>query len=192
MEKKKLWILTVGLLLVLALLWSCAKKEMIKEEDMPGGLRDRTWEDAPKTIKSKEITRFECEYRTNLRDEEGFFYYIFTLQKESDGASCQIIRHDDIRAASEQEFQVPLSLLLDLQVLADQHDLARYNGINRQVNGLPEFFGARLLVDYTSGERIRAYDNSSSFLDYRAADAIYAFFMDLNRQWGSPFTDQTD
>ena len=56
-------------IVILLLLSSCAAKEMIREEDMPGGIRDWSRDDAPKVIESKVIDRFECEFKTNLRTD---------------------------------------------------------------------------------------------------------------------------
>ncbi|NLA95325.1 MAG: hypothetical protein GX838_00560 [Clostridiaceae bacterium] len=175
--------LAIGWVLLLALLSSCAGKEVIKKEDMPGGLRDRSW-DAPKTIQSKEILRFECEFSFNERQEEGYFYFIAGMEAGDQTALCRMIGYEGFTETLALEFEAPLDALKELQALADQHDLPRYNGIDRHTNGLPYHYGSRLLIDYTSGERVYAYDNSSGFMDYRAVNAIHDFFRDLARQSG--------
>ena len=174
-------ILAVSVVLVLSLLSSCAGKEMIKEEDMPGGLRDRSW-DAPKTIQSKEILRFECELSFNTIKEGGYDFAVFQMVREDDYASYQMNAYCIGIEPSDLRLEVPLVTLDDLQVLVDQYDLPRYNGIDRQINGLPEDLGSRLLIKYSSGERVSAYDNSGGFMDYRAVNAIHDFFLELASQ----------
>ncbi len=174
----KVMIFAVSMVLILALLSSCAGKEVIKEEDMPGGLRDRTW-DAPKTIQSKEILRFECELSFNSIQEEGYSYAVFQMVRETDFALCRMTGYGNGIVPIDLRLEAPLATLDDLQALVDQYDLPRYNGIDRQVNGLPEQLGSLLLINYASGERVNAYDNSGGFLDYRAADAIHDFFREL-------------
>lgn len=178
MKKRILLGLALGLALALTFLSSCAKKEMIKDEDMPGGLRDRSRTDAPKEIHSTTINLFEAEFYYVKGLEKGYDYCIFKMERQEDGASCQVMAYyHGINEVLNQSFDLPLSALDDLQSLALDHKLARYNGLDRMVNGLPEFQGARLRVLYESGERISANDNSTNFFDYRAADAIHDFFM---------------
>lgn len=186
---KKLIFLAVGLVLILALLTSCVgkeviKKEVFKKEDMPGGLRDRSW-DAPKTIQSKEILRFECEFSFNERQEEGYFYFIAGIEAGDRTALCRMAGYDGFTETLALEFETPLDALKDLQMLADQHQLARYNGIDRHTSGLPDRYGSRLLIDYASGERVYAYDNSSRFIDHRAQKAIHDRFLELASESGA-------
>ncbi len=171
-------ILAVGVVLVLSLLSSCAGKETIKEEDMPGGLRDKSWE-APKTIQSKEILRFECELNFNTIQEGGYDFAVFQLVREKDHASYQMSAYGNGIEPIGLQLDLPLATLDDLQTLVDQYDLPRYNGIDRQVNGLPEGLGSLLLIKYASGERVYAHDKSSGFMDYRAVNAIHDFFLEL-------------
>ncbi len=177
--KRKIMALVVVSLLALVLLPSCADKEMIKKEDMPGGLRDWSWKDAPKTIESKDIERFECEFGFSEGQEEAYFYYVFEMVRGDQAALCRMQAYDNGRPHLDWDFEAPLAALDDLQSLVDQHGLAKVNGLDKHTNGLPEALGALLLVDYASGERIYAYDNSSGFLDYRAEIALYEFFRDL-------------
>lgn len=173
------------LMVILLLLSSCAAKEMIRDEDMPGGIRDWSRDDAPKVIKSKVIDRFECEYKANTRTEEGYDYFVMAMVREKESAACRLQAFSDWALPMDLVFDAPLSALDDLQKLADQHNIARYNGIDRQVNGLPPDLGARLWVVYASGERIDASDNSTSFLDYRLTPALYDFFEELARSQGA-------
>lgn len=57
--------------------------------------------------------------------------------------------------------------------------LASANGIDKTIQGIPERLGATLLVEYTSGERIYAQDNSTSVLSAKATDALFGFFRSL-------------
>jgi len=181
----KLMTLAVGMVLVLSLLSSCAGKEVIKEEDMPGGLRDRSW-DAPKTIESKEILRFECEFSFRQIQEEGYTYAVFQAERENDYASFRMTGFGNGIEPLKLHVEAPLTTLDDLQALVDQHDLPRYNGIDKQVNGLPEQLGSLLRINYASGERVYAYDNSGGFMDYRAVNAIHDFFRELVGQSEDP------
>lgn len=172
------------ILTALLLLSSCAGKEMMKYEEMPGGRRDRTREDAPKTVESKDIERFECEFTYGKRDREGYTYCSFKLERMEEGASCRMTGYDDLHIVFDLDFQLPRQALEELQKVVEEYDLARYNGRDRFTSGLPEMLGTSLLVVYKSGERIYAYDNASSVLDYRAEIAIHDFFRDLAKENG--------
>lgn len=172
------------LMVVLLLLSSCAAKAMKRDEDSEGARRDWSRKDAPKVIESKVIDRFECEFVLDSQTVEGDNYLIFEMAREKEAASCRMQAYGGWSAPLDLVFDAPLSTLDDLQGLAEEHQLATYNGIDRQVDGLPEHQGSQLWVIYASGERIYAADNSSTFLDYRAENAIQDFFQDLARSRG--------
>ncbi len=182
--KRKILALAVGVLLVLVFPSSCADKEAIKKEAMPGGIKDWSRTDAPKFIESKDLERFECEFGFQERQEEGYFYAIFEMVGGDQAAQCRMVGFDGSRPVLKLDFEAPSAALGDLQTLVDQHDLAKHNGLDRVANGLPERTGFRLLVEYASGEHIYAYDNTRPILDYRAEIALHEFFRGLAREAG--------
>lgn len=175
------WIaLAVVLGLALLSLPSCASPRRLKDEDIPGGLRDRSWEDAPKTIQSTTIDLFEVDYPCPAWvDENDRHYCLFTLERSDQTALCRITAFSPYETICGLEFEVPLSSLDALQSIVVTHDLARLNGISRQVNGLPEYEGSRLRVIYQSGEKIYAVDNSTSLIDRDSGTALRDFFQGL-------------
>ena len=120
------------LMVVLLLLSSCAAKAMKSDEDSEGALRDWSRKDAPQVIKSKVIDRFECEFVLDSQTVEGYNYLIYEIAREKESAPCRIQAYGGWSEPLDLVFDAPLSALDDLQGLADQHQLATYNGIDRQ------------------------------------------------------------
>jgi hypothetical protein len=182
--KKKVIFLLAGFCLIVALLPSCTGN--LKEEDLPGGLRDGSDTNTPKSIASKEITRFECEFLADASLNYG--YYFFRMERKSDGALCSATGIDDFELLFDLEFTAPLSALDELQDMIDEHHLIELNGIDKHTNGLPENLGSLIHVTYASGERLYAYDNSSSVLSNQAALALHDLFRDLAQEAGHHFS----
>ncbi len=138
----------------------------------PGGTVDNTDPDAPKEIASSEIESFRCALSLRSLDREGqgralLPYYELTARRTETGVSC---------TRNGSEFTAEPGFLERLQEIVERYDLAQYNGIDRETHGLPEFFGSMIHVEYASGEKIFASDNTLAFLpDDAALDLVTLF-----------------
>ncbi len=142
------------------------------EPEVCGGTTDSTNPNAPKTIESDEITSFSgliALKSYDLREFRGLTQYEYELTAKKDGDTVACTRNGE-------EFTADPAFLEDLQAFVKKYDLAQYNGIWRETHGLPEFFGTELNVEYVSGERIAASDNSDQFLPMEAVTELVALF----------------
>ncbi|MDD4797204.1 MAG: hypothetical protein PHO66_05505 [Eubacteriales bacterium] len=156
-------------------------RSRINPEDLPGGRRDRTNPDAPKTIVSKDLLSFV--YEGALSGYDGCH---FSLARHDDGALCTGWGQRD-GVVFNLEFMAALSSLDALQAVIDEYGLANVNGINIQVNGLPPYLGDFLVARYASGEEIFATNNQSPLIRQDARLALFRFFSDLADEAGSGF-----
>ncbi len=207
-KMKNRMILLTGIFLIMSLLASCAglqntqgksavndafapfiqkTKDGKNEVEMPGGRKEYKYQDAARTITSKEITSFKCEFERPYLWQAPYSYCIFDLERKDDDALCKIqtIRRPQIIA--DLEFETPLSALDSLQTMIDEHDLAKQNGISNHTNGLPERFGVSLRVEYVSGEWLSFQDNQDVIISEKATVDLHDFFRDLAQEAGYHF-----
>lgn len=60
--------------------------------------------------------------------------------------------------------------------IIEEHNLAKNNGVCVEVKGLPDMYGAKLRVDYASGERIYTSNNQDNFLSVNVIKAMLRLF----------------
>lgn len=176
-------IVAVGLLLI-----GC-KANRHPSQGGTGGNFDHTNHNAPKTISSKQITSFEYTFNTSNLNQ---FYdrnipyqgCTFCLVREEDGARCKGFStgFSGYFAMFDFEFLAPLSSLDDLQVIIDEHNLAKVNGVNEGSIGIIEDYISRFQVKYESGESIFAYNNAGPVLSDQATIDLYDYFLSLGKK----------
>ncbi len=190
--RKKILIISVLIVTTGALLCACAqsKTDQSSEEKtdtaiedkaaleepvaIDGGTTEEIDHEAPKKIKSKELTSFLCYYSVMDRDDfplEGAVTYTFRAELSGDQ-----VKGSYETELEKKEFTADKDFMTRLQKLVDELDLAQYNGIYRKTDGLPEEFGAKLSLKYASGESIYAYNNEDCFLSDEAMLKVEAFF----------------
>lgn len=185
----------LSVLLACLTLSSCSISSQNRDQDVEieGGRRSYTNPDAPKVIESKEIISFEYGFDSEdlvyLDNVFPYDYCYFSLENQDDGVLYKATLSRDFQGLTEVELVVSHSTLEDLQNLLEEEDVARYNGIDEFVNGLPNNFGGDLLVKYASGEYISASDNSQQLLGSQTNQAIYGFFRKLAKEGGQDFLD---
>ena len=131
--------------------------ESTTEEEICGGNTNLTDYDAPKEIKSEEITEFYAKFYSNLRfynDDEGGSFYEFIIQDESGELMVTEI-NTGISSPADDE------LLTKLQDCITANELAKKNGIYDVTAGLPpEYQPCVVDITYASGENLYfSYDN---------------------------------
>ena len=97
---------------------------------------------APKTIQSKDITAFDCDFYTDDSDAFAscFTHCRFAAEKTDTGVTCKAAgtaygEDFDVTFEAEQGF------LTKLQAIVDDCKIAENNGYYAHTNGIPEFCG---------------------------------------------------
>ena len=141
------------------------KMDMI---DADGGVVQRVNTNAPKIIKSKQIIIFECKFSTlaflDLDEEIGNRVYILEARLENEFVNGRYRQRSRFENNVDVKFKAEPSFMECLQRIIEEHNLAKNNGVCVKVNGLPDMYGAKLMVDYASGERIYTSNNQDNFL----------------------------
>ena len=153
-------IIAVAAALIVVSVAGCAfMKPSATEEYVSGGTTDNTDPDAPKVIKSEDMTSFYCY--VNLLGYDTADYPEITEMKYTFEASLEKDGKEKMAA---------------LQDIVKRYDFAQYNGISRHTAGLPDHFGATIDVSYASGERIYADHNQDTLLPVEAVRELVVLF----------------
>lgn len=147
-----------------------------------GGVKNyNSGDDAPKTVESTEIVSFECSFSLIakvLEEESELAGRVYTLRAvaENRAVTCMADWYDRSGGSEKTEFTADASFMAALQEIVERYDFARYNGYVSRVSGLPDMYGAKLDIEYASGESIYAYDNQSTFLPLEAIKELAGLF----------------
>ncbi|MBR2667065.1 MAG: hypothetical protein IKD96_02765 [Oscillospiraceae bacterium] len=134
-------------------------------------------DNAPKTIESTEITFFYCEVSLQTLDlpEDCPLtqqVYAFTAQWDGGDVVCTCRTSEQ----GENIFTEDPSFLTTLNSLVTAYNLAQYNGINLEAQGLSDHCGIYLDIRYASGESIYARNNETMFLPLDAVEHMAELF----------------
>ena len=153
------------------------KMDMI---DADGGVVQSVNTNAPKIIKSKQIIIFECKFSTlaflDLDEEIGNRVYILEARLENEFVNGRYRHRSRFENNVDVKFKAEPSFMERLQRIIEEHNLAKNNGVCVKVNGLPDMYGAKLRVDYASGERIYTSNNQDNFLSVNVMKAMLRLF----------------
>ena len=153
------------------------KMDMI---DADGGVVQSVNTNAPKIIESKQIIIFECKFSTfaflDSDEEIGNRVYILEARLENEFVNGRYRQRSRFENNVDVKFKAEQSFMECLQRIIEEHNLAKNNGVCVKVNGLPDMYGAKLRVDYTSGERIYTSNNQDNFLSVSAMKAMLRLF----------------
>ena len=149
------------------------------EED--GGKNNNTDFDAPKLVNSTEIIKFSCEFSllAFAEDPEPPLQcgtYLLEAEAKDEKVSCRYCLDFRDGESEDESFETDTSFMEELQKIALENNLAQYNGISISVSGLPDMYGAKLSIDYESGEYIYATDNQDCFLSMKAMKELVELF----------------
>ncbi len=178
------------------------------EEMQGGGLSDWSRRDAPKTVASRDLVRFRCEFHANpapsvpcrggsvripVRSGEPAGRYAVTLEKTGRGARFSIACRDSRtgRETHHAEGGAPASALADLQGILERNGTAGINGYYRRNTALGEDFS--LEARYASGEAIAASgEGGASVLPSRGLPLgeFRRFFLNLAARAGKPLYEE--
>lgn len=171
----KYWYLgAAALVLTIAAGVFLCRKKTSPGPEIDGGVRRSIDENAPKVIKSTQITSFYCKFSTTdrLRGDSPIAGHLITLQAEEGAGSFALRGYTETSGS----FIPDAAFFRQLQKTVAQYDFAQYNGQHYTVSGLPPDYGMTLEIRYASGETIRSSDNQSCFLPLEAMEALVALF----------------
>ena len=151
-------------------------------DNIDGGVKTyNSGEDSPKVIESTEIISFEFEvslYNIVVEEESELVgrNYKLSAVLEDGAVKSKIKWRDRVGAGEEGDFTADISFVTSLQELVSKYNFAQYNGYISKVSGLPDMYGAKLDIKYTSGESIYAYDNQDCFISIDAINELVEIF----------------
>ncbi|MBQ4137403.1 MAG: hypothetical protein IJD67_04765 [Clostridia bacterium] len=152
---------------------------LIESDEMDGGVTHYdSGEDAPKTINSTEIVKFNCTFSLlacSDCDDLGKLRYAYNAKTDNKTVNVTVESFDRI-SGEKGSFIADYDFMRRLSELVIKHRLVEHNGFFHKVSGLPDMYGASIDIVYESGEYIHAYDNQSNFLTYEAMSDIKALF----------------
>ncbi|MBE6870840.1 MAG: hypothetical protein E7491_02720 [Ruminococcaceae bacterium] len=181
-------ILGIGIVCAAASAVALAVKKRRKgaeTDDVDGGVRHyNSGDDAPKEIKSTEITEFNCTFSLFADAEEGELecgLYKCKAVLNGGAVDCNIRWRDRTGKGDDLSFEADAAFMENLQQIACEYNLAKHNGYSYSVSGLPDMYGALLDIRYASGESIYAYNNQSNFLPRAMLKKLFDLFTSLNK-----------
>ena len=159
------------------LLKALFKKESTCIED--GGVQTCIDKNAPKSIVSENIISFYCEFSTvaiadDILIEHGI--YTFSARLKDGAVRGEYKKRTRYGEGEQFLFRKSHSFMRKLQHIVKTYDLAKYNGIEYSVSGLPDMYGAKIHIVYASGESIYTSDNQSNFLPIEVMQALLEVF----------------
>ena len=164
------------LLVGVPLLISGCTRPTYDTDDIDGGVQHSEDTGAPKTIYSTKIISFHCEFSTTdlMMDSSPIAGRYHTLHAESSGANYEARGGGTVY--DEREFKPDEAFFDALQKIVAKYDFAQYNGQYYTVSGLPPDHGAKLNIQYDSGESIQCSNNQSCFIPLEAMEEIASLF----------------
>ena len=145
-----------------------------------GGIVKKVNVNAPKIINSTQIMIFECKFSTlaflDLDADIGNRVYILEARLENEFVNGRYRRRSRFENNVDVKFKAEQSFMERLQRIIEEHNLAKNNGVCVEVKGLPDMYGAKLRVDYASGEGIYTSNNQDNFLSVSAIKAMLRLF----------------
>ncbi|MCQ2538075.1 MAG: hypothetical protein MJ124_06735 [Lachnospiraceae bacterium] len=143
-------VLCIGVIALLMVFFRKRKVSPINENPT-GGIKDNTNYAAPKEIRSDELISFKTEFYRNsdFVYDKAREYNLKMIKSEGDTFIITEGYDEKLKCETDREFSAKL------QHIIREHNLARYNGIERLRSGLPEEYGpCRVNAKYASKEEI--------------------------------------
>ena len=157
-------------------------------DHIDGGVKTyNSGEDSPKVIESTEIISFEFEvslYNIVVEEESELVgrNYKLSAVLEDEAVKSKIKWRDRAGAGEEHDFTADTSFMTSLQELVSKYNFAQYNGYISKVSGLPDMYGAKLDINYASGESIYAHNNQDCFIPFEAIEELVEIFEEAEKE----------
>ncbi len=171
-----------SLILFMTIGFSGCRLPVRETDDIDGGVKTyNSGENSPKVIESTEIISFEFEvslYNIVLEEESELVGRNYKLNAvlEDGAVKSKIKWRDRAGDGEEHDFTTDASFMTNLQEIVSKYNFAQYNGYISKVSGLPDMYGAKIDINYESGESIYAYNNQDCFIPFEAIEELVEIF----------------
>ncbi len=164
---------------------------------MCGGLTQQIDNNAPKTIKSRDLVFFSAEssFRTlasncAVNEEYAWIDFISVYAVKLDKGSFLFLNARDAYEKSEIGFAyVKTDIFPKLADMIEGAGFAGRNGVYRFINGLPQNFGGEVRAEYASGEKLGFSDNQTPVFSKAFGIELYALFSEAMKAERLPLPD---
>lgn len=159
---------------------------MIDNSQMCGGTNRSVDNNAPKEIKSEDMTLFNVEsalgqcFAVTEPAERAWFSFISVFAAKTETGVFAVLNARDYY--DKREFRwayVSADVFPELVRVTREQNLAQSNGVHEFTNGLPENFGGAVRIKYSSGEQIDFSSNREPLITPEFALWLYNFFDEL-------------
>lgn len=136
------------------------------DEPITGGVTDNTDYNAPKTIKSKDLTSLSMQFYAygDYYSDVGEGLFRYELKEEAGKLILAETSYYNVASEVDKE------LLAEAQALIDKYHLAGLNGRDRVTGGLPPDYGPwSFKAVYASGEKISFYEDGDPYAEWTRA-----------------------
>jgi|GEM_PF-4239584 len=151
-----------------------------KSDRTNGGIRKVLDKNLPKYVNSTEIVGFECDFykRAAISADKDVLdgEYRLTCEKIGEKICCRYSRKLSRNGNVDKIFDGDENLLISLEKAVREENIARLNGLETFVSGLPRNYGAKLSVRYSSGESIETSNNQQVDLPSTAIERFVKIF----------------
>lgn len=145
------------------------------DEGIVCGGTSRTYDsDAKKTIESNDILVFELS--TKLKDRDELYEVSLFACKAGSGSFIYFEKLDMKHNSNCDCAYLETNVLDELDKIVKEFNLAKNNGKSVFTHGLPENFGGRVYIIYTSGEKISYSDNTTPIVLNKEANTFIKYF----------------
>lgn len=157
---------------------------------MCGGVSQQMDNDAPKEIKSRDMTLCSIDSAMaagtslNAPQQSAWFSHITVYAAKCDTGVFLLLHAYDRWGKREYKWKfIREDIFPELVKAVEENNLAQSNGKHSFAYGLPENFGGEVKVTYSSGEKIDYSSNQSPVISVSFALWLYDFFTDaLNKE----------
>ena len=174
-------------------------------QQMCGGLSENIDANAPKEIKSEDMTLFKIETAMQMIGvmispsgeiitpkpiKHNWINFISLYAAKTDGGAFMVVQATDGR--DRHEFKsgiVSADIFPTLVKLVNENNLAKNNGRHSFSYGLPQNFGGEIQIDYSSGESISISDNRSPMISKDLGSEFYELFTSTISESSVPLPD---
>ena len=153
------------------------------EPNVCGGTDSYMVDDAPKRIRSTDMTSFDVScviYPPDYASGNPCPEFVSAFAVPADGAWLLLLETGP-GLGRRGECEIKWALVKDdpfpaLVKIVNERELAKNNGFHSQTHGLPDNFGGSIDIRYASGEKIGISDNQGTVLGYQAGKEIIGVF----------------
>ena len=159
------------------------KPEIIEPIEIPvsGGRDENVDENAPKEIKSEDLTYFDSWFANNESQELEWGKYFLKAELGEDGkvtGSYYYMDKNGDFTPLEFLFETDASFMKEINEIVKKSKIAAWNGYYGHTNGIPEDYGFAIDAKYASGERLYCSDNAANYYNEETMEALNALFYD--------------